>query len=448
MQIDNYILEKRLGEGAFGKVLETKLKTDPSKLFATKVYERKKIEGTPHFNYLTNECNILHELNHPNIVKLVDVKKTKNHYYIIMEYCNGGELAGALEKYKEKYGKPFSEELVQYFMRQIIDAFKYIHANNAIHRDIKLENILLHYENKEDKKNFNLMKATVKIIDFGFASKATKMNPKSTIVGNPINMDPAILKKYAGDLEQLKYDQTADIWSLGSICYNMLIGKPVFDPENIIDLIQKVEIGSYKLPINLSKEVVSFLNGMLQYEPKNRLTAEQLFNHQFLRNNIKDFHKIDLTGISGKVSGNQFEVNTKKNRTIWSIFNNEDEEKLMKISPGHLVPISEENGNYISKKKTLNPEKDNIYGSSNDQPIKSSNSYQTGNYPNISNMNSGNYYNPYIVNPFYGPVLPSAENMIPQNKKSQIQVYGNPDYLTNAKPVETNYVFSNSGIFD
>ena len=146
MQIDNYILEKQLGEGAFGKVLETKLKTDPSKLFATKVYERKKIEGTPHFNYLTNECNILHELNHPNIVKLVDVKKTKNHYYIIMEYCNGGELAGALEKYKEKYGKPFSEELVQYFMRQIIDAFKYIHANGVIHRDIKLENILLNYK--------------------------------------------------------------------------------------------------------------------------------------------------------------------------------------------------------------------------------------------------------------------------------------------------------------
>ena len=93
MKIDNYILEKKLGEGSFGKVLETKLATDPSKLFATKVYERKKIEGTPQFNYLTNECNILHELNHPNIVKLVDVKKTKNHYYIIMEYCNGGSFS-------------------------------------------------------------------------------------------------------------------------------------------------------------------------------------------------------------------------------------------------------------------------------------------------------------------------------------------------------------------
>lgn len=123
-----------------------------------------------------------------------------------MEYCNGGELEGALEKYKQKYRKPFSEEIVQYFMKQIIDAFKYIHANNAIHRDVKLENILLHYENEEDKKNFNLMKATVKIIDFGCASKVNKMNPKTKIVGNPINMDPTILMKYAGELEQLKYD--------------------------------------------------------------------------------------------------------------------------------------------------------------------------------------------------------------------------------------------------
>ncbi len=447
MQIDNYILVKRLGAGAFGEVYFSKLATDPSKLFATKVYERKKIEGTSQFKYLTNECNIMHDLNHPNIIKFAEVKKTKNHYYIMMEYCNGGELEGALEKYKEKYGKPFSEELVQYFMRQIIDAFKYIHANGVIHRDIKLENILLNYKTEEDKNNLNLMNATAKIIDFGFACKISGNNLAHTAVGSPLNAAPVILKKMTGESAKLGYDQKADIWSLGSICYHMLIGKPIFDAEDMDDLISKVEKGSYKLPANLSREIVSFLNGMLQYEPKNRLTAEQLSNHEFLRNNVKDFHKIDLTSISGKVSGNQIEVNTKKNRTIWSIFN-ADEEKLMKISPGNLAPISEENENYISKKKTLNPEKDNIYGSSNDQPIKSSNTFQTGNYPNISNMNSGNYYNQYNANPFYGPVLPSAENMIPQNKKSQIQVYGNPDYLTNAKPVETNYVFSNSGIFD
>ena len=71
-----------------------------------------------------------------------------------MEYCNGGELEKALEKYQLKYGKPFPEEVVQYLMRQIIDAFNYIHGKNVMHRDIKLENILLHFENEEDRKNY------------------------------------------------------------------------------------------------------------------------------------------------------------------------------------------------------------------------------------------------------------------------------------------------------
>ena len=79
-----------------------------------------------------------------------------------MEFCDGGELEGALKKYRQKYGTAFPEELVQYFMRQIIDAFKYIHTNGVIHRDIKLENILLHYKTEEDKKNLYLMNAISK----------------------------------------------------------------------------------------------------------------------------------------------------------------------------------------------------------------------------------------------------------------------------------------------
>jgi NIMA (never in mitosis gene a)-related kinase len=88
-----------------------------------------------------------------------------------MEYCNGGELAKALEKYMQKYSKLFPEEIVQHIMKQIISAFKYIHERKIIHRDVNLQNILLHYENEEDKENLNIMKAQVKVIDFGFACK-------------------------------------------------------------------------------------------------------------------------------------------------------------------------------------------------------------------------------------------------------------------------------------
>ena len=350
MIIDNLILEKCIGSGAFGEVYLTMIKGDNSRKLATKKLERSKIEGTEAMKYLKNEILILQKLNHPNIVKYESIKKTKKHFYLVMEFCNGGELSKALEKYQEKYGKPFSQEIVQHLMRQIIDAFKYIHEQKVVHRDIKLDNILINFESEKDKEDLNMLKAKVKIIDFGFACKISGNNLAHTAVGSPLNAAPVILKKMTGESAKLGYDQKADIWSLGSICYHMLIGKPIFDAEDMDDLISKVEKGSYKLPANLSREIVSFLNGMLQYEPKNRLTAEQLSNHEFLRNNVKDFHKIDLTSISGKVSGNQIEVNTKKNRTIWSIFN-ADEEKLMKISPGNLAPISEENENYISKKK-------------------------------------------------------------------------------------------------
>ena len=123
MQVDNLILEKLIGKGSFGEVHLTRISGD-TKLYATKVYDRERIENTEAFKYLSNEINIMHNLNHPNIIKFIQVKKTKKHYYIVMEFCNGGELEKALEKYQLKYGKPFSEEIVQHLMRQIISAFK------------------------------------------------------------------------------------------------------------------------------------------------------------------------------------------------------------------------------------------------------------------------------------------------------------------------------------
>ena len=261
----------------------------------SKKLDREEIESGEGIKYLRNEIVILQYLNHPNIVKFQEVKKTKKHYYIIMEYCNGGELSKALEKYVNKYGKPFPEELVQHFMRQIISAFKYIHERKIIHRDVKLDNILLHFENEEDLKNFDLMKATVKIIDFGFACKISKTGLQYTVLGSPINMDPIILKKLNSSTKkskQLGYSEKADIWSIGTICYEMVIGRPVYDAEDMDDLVEKVEDGSYKVPTSMSHELVSFLNAMLQYNSENRLTASQLSRHDFIVKDVKDFKKI------------------------------------------------------------------------------------------------------------------------------------------------------------
>ncbi len=347
MIVDNYILEKRLGGGNFGEVYLTKKKGDTNRKYATKRYEKDKVDNNGMIEYLKNEIIILQFLKHPNIAKYEEVKKSKKHYYIMMEFCNGGGLSEALENYMEKYNKPFSEEIVQYFMRQIIDAFKYMHERRIIHRDVKLENILLSYENEKDKENFDLMKAQVKIIDFGFACQVTKNGLKYTVLGSPINMDPLILQKRFNQnnkkLRQLGYTQKADIWSIGTICYEMLIGSPVFDAEDEKELIKKVEEGNYTIPTTLSYEVISFLNGMLQYDPSRRLSAEQLSRHDFLTKNVKDFKQINLKKVDKNLIGDdQLNINTKKNTTIWSIFNDNDEEKLTNINGAQFIkPIDE-----------------------------------------------------------------------------------------------------------
>ena len=145
--------------------------------------------------YLKNEINILQSLKHPNIVKYDDIKKTKKHFYIVMDYCNGGELSEALEKYQIKMESRFLNIQFNILRDKSLSVFQYIHRQGKMHRDIKLENILLNYENEEDRKNLNLMKAQVKIIDFGFACKIQKNALTFTTIGNPMNMDPLILKK-------------------------------------------------------------------------------------------------------------------------------------------------------------------------------------------------------------------------------------------------------------
>ena len=340
MLLDDYVLTKFIGKGTFGEVYLTKKKNSEF-LFATKRMSKELIENPKYIKYFNNEISILKILCHKNIVRLEGIKKTMNHYYVIMEYCNGGTLTENLEKYKNLYHKPFTEEIVQHVMRQIVSAINYIHDLRIIHRDLKLDNILVKYQNDIDKNQVNLLKAEVKIIDFGFATLKNQSHLLQTAIGSPMNMDPLILKKYnSGGLvnKELGYDEKADIWSLGTLCYQMVLGNCAFDAYNMNELVSKIEEGTYKIPTNLSKEVVSFLNAMLQYKPEKRLSASQLIKHAFLIKNVSDFTRINVSSISSKVYEGQININIKDNNTIWSIFNEEDEKKLSMI-PGEMPAI-------------------------------------------------------------------------------------------------------------
>ena len=181
------------------------------------------------------------------------------------------------------------------------------------------------------------MKSQIKIIDFGFATNITLTTVEGKI-WNITPLHPLLVKKLIshGRINKLGYDSKIDVWSLGSICYEMLIGKPAFDAEDMIELIKNIEKGDYQVPIHLSREVISFLNGMLQYDSEIRLSTEQLIKHRFLTDDINNFHKIDLEKVSDKIKNGELELINKKNQSIWSIFNKEEE--LNKISPSQLNP--------------------------------------------------------------------------------------------------------------
>ena len=378
MLVDDLTLLKCLGKGAFGEVYLTSKQGSKQK-YATKKIDKKFTQNPRAKKYLDNEIKILKEIDHPNIIKLVDVKETTNFFYLVMELCNGGGLSDCLEDYQKKYKKPFPEETVQYLMRQIVDGINYLHKKSILHRDIKLDNILVNFDSDDDKKKRNMLKAKVKIIDFGFARHLEPSKLAFSTLGSPINMDPGILRKL-NKMEHSKdygYDQKADIWSLGTICYEMLIGKCTFDAESMRELVTKVEKGNYFLPTTLSKEAVSFLNGMLQYDSKKRLSAEQLSHHNFLKKPYSELTKINVKEASSKIIGSQIKINSKQNQSIWVIFETE-----------------EENLDYVSSDMIDMPKKENNNGERDDK--KPNNQVNDGKIVKI--VNGGNNFNDKVIN--------------------------------------------------
>ena len=287
------LLLNQIGKGSFGKVYLSKF-SNSGENYATKKID-KHMQNDRLKKYFEMEIEILKNLkrfNHPNILKLVQVNQDNNYYYITTEYINGYSLKDCLEEYKKKYLTGFNEKIVQYLMKQILSAMVLLHNLKIIHRDLKLDNIMVNFDNEIDKKGLNMMKAKVKIIDFGCSIIMPKRIP-TTYIGTELYMDPNIIEKYYNQALADKnrgYGLEVDIWSLGCICYELNEGKVPFQGETLPEIMRKIKEGKYPLPIYTSIEFRSFLDKMLKYDPKCRLPAKKLINEPFLTKNVNDFH--------------------------------------------------------------------------------------------------------------------------------------------------------------
>ncbi|GEQ67050.1 hypothetical protein JCM33374_g713 [Metschnikowia sp. JCM 33374] len=269
-KIGPWKLGRTLGRGSTGRVRLAK-NVHTGKLAAVKIVPKsnfKKLENPKYRNHdatrlpygIEREIIIMKLISHPNIMGLYDVWENKNDLYLILEYIEGGELFD----YLIKKGKLSEHEAIIYF-KQIIHGIGYLHQFNICHRDLKPENLLLDFN-----KN-------IKIADFGMAALEVDKKLLETSCGSPHYASPEIVagKNYHG--------APSDIWSCGIILFALLTGHLPFDDENIRRLLMKVQNGKFIMPKEISWEAKDLISRMLQVNPRDRISIENILAHPLLK---------------------------------------------------------------------------------------------------------------------------------------------------------------------
>lgn len=164
---------------------------------------------------LKREVDVLRKLNHINLLHLHDVLEDDLSYYLVTEYCNNGNLEELIDR---KRGLGQKESI--YYLKQIMNGFRYLHSHNIMHRDFKPENVFMHGDRAI-------------IGDFGLAREAR--NLAFSLVGTPVTKAPEILESH-GDTA---YSSKVDIWSIGVTFYWMIFGHIPWKVSSLSDLIYK-----------------------------------------------------------------------------------------------------------------------------------------------------------------------------------------------------------------
>lgn len=253
-----YRVGKLLGRGAFGKVSLGMHKVT-NQLVAIKSINKEFLEEERSRRKVAREVAILKKLQHPNIINLYETFETDKHFLLVTELCPGGDLLNYVRRRRK-----LTEDVAKYFFKQLVHACIYCHKKGVVHRDIKLDNILLD------------QKGTLKLGDFGVSRAVKKNEILKDQCGTPAYIAPEVLHNngYSGKL--------SDTWSCGVVLFAMLYGTVPFKGTNMDELHALIKNGTYTLKDDVSKEARKLIKSILEVNPNKRIKLKEILLTQWL----------------------------------------------------------------------------------------------------------------------------------------------------------------------
>uniref|UniRef100_A0A182YCQ3 Serine/threonine-protein kinase ULK3 n=1 Tax=Anopheles stephensi TaxID=30069 RepID=A0A182YCQ3_ANOST len=261
-KITDYKLLERLGSGTYAIVYRAMHKTT-QEILAVKVMAKSKASHSAMDNIIS-EISLLKKLKHRHIVEMRDFLWDDANIYILMEYCNAGNLSSYI-----KQNRTLDEDTCKRFLQQLALALRYMRQNDVSHLDLKPANLLL-------TKHAGTY--TLKVGDFGFAQRLKPYQENTAVKGSPLYMAPEILLKTS-------YGPAADLWSVGVILYECLFGQAPYSSKSLHELAERIHRNDpITIPARpaISAECRQLLTSLLQRDPAQRITFEKFFDDPYL----------------------------------------------------------------------------------------------------------------------------------------------------------------------
>ncbi|CRG95319.1 serine/threonine protein kinase, putative [Plasmodium gallinaceum] len=274
---DDFIVDKHpIGNGRTGLVFKAIIKKENEKV-ALKVMAKDTILTLNIERQVLKEIIIQASLKHINILELIAYFEDKTRLFLILELANGGSVRN---KMKLK-SQPLKEEEVALYVYQIADALSYLHNFNIIHRDLKPDNILIHYSDQYlDNKIYKY--GIIKLADFGFSCQLkNKRQKRSTFCGTVDYMPPEIIN-------QMPYDCNVDLWCLGIVIFELLVGFPPFTDDTQERIFNQIKELNFHFPKTVSLSAQELILKLCSRTAEERISAEEVKSHPWIKQFLQD----------------------------------------------------------------------------------------------------------------------------------------------------------------